>query len=92
MIRENVIVSGSLDVSGQFIIQRGSRGERPTSPETGYMYLEESTSGSFVVTYTGSSNYDDGLEPVGSQDTDRTGFKYRQIINYSYLAGGYKSG
>jgi hypothetical protein len=92
MIRENVIVSGSLDVSGQFIIPRGSRGERPTSPEIGSMYLEESTSGSFVVTYTGSSNYDDGWEPVGSQDTDRTGFKYRQIINYSYLAGGYKSG
>jgi len=56
------------------------------------MYLEESPSGSFVVTYTGSSNYDDGWEPVGTQNTDRTAFKYRQILNYSYLAGGYKSG
>jgi hypothetical protein len=91
MIRENVIVSGSLDVSGQFIIPKGTRAERPTTPEIGSMYLEESPSGSFVVTYTGASNYDDGWEPVGSQDTDRTGFKYRQIINYSYLAGGYKS-
>lgn len=91
MLRENVIVSGSLDVSGQFIIPRGSRANRPSSPEIGSMYLEESPSGSFVVTYTGSSNYDDGWEPVGTQNTDRTAFKYRQILNYSYLAGGYKS-
>lgn len=91
MLRENVIVSGSLDVSGQFIIPRGTRAQRPSSPEVGSMYLEESPSGSFVVTYTGSSNYDDGWEPVGTQNTDRTAFKYRQIINYSYLAGGYKS-
>lgn len=91
MLRENVIVSGSLDVSGQFIIPRGTRAQRPSSPEIGSMYLEESPSGSFVVTYTGASNYDDGWEPVGTQNTDRTAFKYRQIINYSYLAGGYKS-
>ena len=91
MLRENVIVSGSLDISGQFIIPRGSRANRPSSPEIGSMYLEESPSGSFVVTYTGSSNYDDGWEPVGTQNTDRTAFKYRQILNYSYLAGGYKS-
>jgi len=91
MLRENIIVSGSLDVSGQFIIPRGTRSQRPTSPEIGSMYLEESPSGSFVVTYTGSSNYDDGWEPVGTQNTDRTAFKYRQILNYSYLAGGYKS-
>lgn len=91
MLRENVIVSGSLDVSGQFVIPRGSRAQRPTSPEFGSLYLEESVSGSFVITYTGSSNYDDGWEPVGTQSTDRTAFKYRQIINYSYLAGGYKN-
>jgi hypothetical protein len=92
MLRENVIISGSLDVqSGQFVIPRGSKSDRPASPETGSLYLEESTSGSFVVTYTGASNYDDGWEPVGSQNVDRTAFKYRQIINYSYLAGGYKS-
>ena len=91
MLRENVIVSGSLDVSGQFIIPRGTRAQRPSSPEIGSMYLEESPSGSFVVTYTGASNYDSGWEPVGTQNTDRTAFKYRQIINYSYLAGGYKS-
>ena len=91
MLRENIIVSGSLDVSGQFIIPRGTRAQRPSSPEVGSMYLEESPSGSFVVTYTGSSNYDDGWEPVGTQNTDRTAFKYRQIINFSYLAGGYKS-
>lgn len=91
MLREDVIVSGSLDVSGQFIIPRGTRAQRPSSPEIGSMYLEESSSGSFVVTYTGASNYDDGWEPVGTQNTDRTAFKYRQIINFSYLAGGYKS-
>ena len=92
MLRENVIVSGSLDVqSGQFVIPRGTRAQRPSSPEFGSLYLQESPSGSFVVTYTGSSNYDDGWEPVGSQNTDRTAFKYRQIINYSYLAGGYKN-
>ena len=91
MLRENVIVSGSLDVTGQFIIPRGTRAQRPSSPEIGSMYLEESPSGSFVVTYTGASNYDSGWEPVGTQNTDRTAFKYRQIINFSYLAGGYKS-
>ena len=91
MLRENVEVSGSLNVSGQYIIPRGPRANRPSSPDIGSLYLEESTSGSFVVTYTASSNYDSGWEPVGSQNTDRTGFKYRQVINYSYLAGGYKS-
>jgi hypothetical protein len=91
MLRENIIVSGSLDVSGQFIIPRGTRAQRPSSPEIGSMYLEESPSGSFVVTYTGASNYDSGWEPVGTQNTDRTAFKYRQIINFSYLAGGYKN-
>jgi hypothetical protein len=90
MLRENVEVSGSLNVSGQYIIPRGPRANRPSSPDIGSLYLEESTSGSFVVTYTASSNYDGGWEPVGSQNTDRTGFKYRQVINYSYLAGGYK--
>ena len=90
MLRENVEVSGSLNVSGQYIIPRGPRANRPSSPDIGSLYLEESTSGSFVVTYTASSNYDGGWEPVGSQDTDRTGFKYRQVINVSYLAGGYK--
>jgi hypothetical protein len=90
MLRENVEVSGSLNVSGEYIIPRGPRANRPTSPDIGSLYLEESPSGSFVVTYTASSNYDSGWEPVGSQDTDRTGFKYRQVINFSYLAGGYK--
>ncbi len=90
MLRENVIVSGSLDVSGQYIIPRGPRANRPGSPEIGSLYLEESDSGSFVVTYTAASNRDNGWEPVGSQNTDRIGFLYRQIINYSYLAGGYK--
>ena len=91
MLRENVEVSGSLNVSGQYIIPKGPRANRPSSPDIGSLYLEESPSGSFVVTYTASSNYDGGWEPVGSQNTDRTGFKYRQVINYSYLAGGYKS-
>ena len=90
MLRENVEVSGSLNISGQYVIPRGPRANRPSSPDIGSLYLEESTSGSFVVTYTASSNYDGGWEPVGSQNTDRTGFKYRQVINYSYLAGGYK--
>ena len=90
MLRENVEVSGSLNVSGEYIIPRGPRANRPTSPDIGSLYLEESTSGSFVVTYTASSNYDNGWEPVGSQNTDRTGFKYRQVVNFSYLAGGYK--
>jgi len=42
MLRENVIVSGSLDVSGQYIIPRGPRANRPSSPEIGSLYLEES--------------------------------------------------
>ena len=92
MIRENVVVSGSLDVSGQFIIPNGTKSERPTSPEEGAMFLEITDSGSFVSTYTGASNYDDGWEPIGSQSHDRTAFKYRQVINFSYTAGGYKSG
>ena len=95
MLRENVIVSGSLDVqSGQFIIPRGTRAQRPTSPEVGSLYLEESPSGSFVVTYTGASNYDDGWESFGDRcfvkplQSDNTFVTDNRKKNYGVLAYG----
>ena len=44
------------------------------------------------MVYVGVSNNDSGWVRVSSQvNPNIAGFKYRQIINYSYLAGGYKS-
>lgn len=94
MIYENLEVSGSL--SSDKVVNRpprGPRASRPTSPRSGSLYLETSTSGSsYLMLYTGVSNIDDGWERVAAQEPQPTAFRYRQIINYSYLAGGYKDG
>ena len=92
MIYENMSVSGSLNVDK--VVARppkGIRSERPSSPLSGSLFLEQSDSGSFMMLYTGIPNIDDGWEMIGAQEPIPTNFKYRQVINYSYLAGGYKS-
>jgi hypothetical protein len=93
MIRENVVVSGSLTtggLTGQLIVPAGARSGRPATPDTGSLYLETSSSGSVILVYNGINNIDAGWEPIGSQDDSRVAFKYRQIIRMSYTAGGYK--
>lgn len=93
MIRENVVQSGSLTVGsikGQLIVPAGPRSGRPSTPDTGSLYLETSSSGSVIMVYNGINNIDNGWEPIGSQDDSRIAFKYRQIISTSYTAGGYK--
>jgi hypothetical protein len=92
MIYENLEVSGSL--SSDKVINRppkGTRTNRPGSPLSGSLYLEESTSGSFLMLYTGVSNIDNGWERIAAQETQPIAFKYRQVLSYSYLAGGYKN-
>lgn len=92
MIYEDMSISGSLRVDR--VTSRppkGTRSQRPSSPLSGSMFLETSDSGSFLMLYTGVSNIDNGWEKIADQETTPTDFKYRQIINYSYLAGGYKS-
>ncbi len=92
MIYENLEVSGSLR-SDRVTNRppRGTRANRPASPRSGSLYLETSTSGSsYLMLYTGVSNIDSGWERIAAQETQPTVFRYRQIINYSYLAGGYK--
>ena len=92
MIYENLEVSGSLR-SDRVVNRppRGTRANRPSNPRSGSLYLETSTSGSsYLMLYTGISNIDDGWEKIAAQETQPTVFRYRQIINYSYLAGGYK--
>jgi len=93
MLFENLEISGSLRGEGNdFKMPKGAKGDRPSSPETGSLYLEEATSGSFLMVYTGISNNDSGWERVSHQSNfGKTAFKYRHIISYSYLAGGYKS-
>ena len=92
MRHDNIEISGSLRGQGTFTPPRGSRANRPASPSSGSLYLEESTTGSFLMAYVGVSNNDNGWVRVSSQvNPNIAGFKYRQIINYSYLAGGYKS-
>jgi hypothetical protein len=49
MLRENVIVSGSLDVSGQFIVPSGPRSGRPTNAEIGSLYLEQVYTGTSIA-------------------------------------------
>ena len=88
----NMSVSGSLNVDK--VVARppkGTRANRPSSPLSGSLFIEQSDSGSFMMLYTGISNIDDGWEMIGAQEPRPTDFKYRQVINYSYLAGGYKS-
>jgi hypothetical protein len=93
MLFENLEISGSLRGEGNdFKMPKGAKGDRPSSPETGSLYLEEATSGSFLMVYTGISNNDSGWERVSHQSNfGKTAFKYRHVIAYSYLAGGYKS-
>ena len=90
MIHENIEISGSLRAQGVTKTPIGSRANRPSSPQTGSLYLEQATSGSFLMVYIGVSNNDSGWVRVSSQVNANVGFKFRQIINYSYLAGGYK--
>jgi hypothetical protein len=91
MLYEDLEISGSLRGQGLTRPPQGSRASRPGSPEIGSLYLEQAGSGSFLMVYTGVSNNDSGWERVAKQNKPGlTAFKYRQIINYSYLAGGYK--
>jgi hypothetical protein len=94
MRHENIQISGSLRVQGVTKPPTGTRANRPSSPVTGSLYVEQSTTGSFLMVYTGIGNdtasTDNGWVRVSSQVNTNVGFKYRQIINYSYLAGGYK--
>jgi len=95
MIFENLEISGSLRGQGPTRPPSGLKASRPSSPENGSLYLEMTTSGSFdnsfLMVYTGNGN-DGGWERISNQSNfGKTSFKYNQIINYSYLAGGYKS-
>lgn len=93
MIREDIVVSGSLTVgssAGQLVMPAGPRSSRPSTPDTGSLFLETSSSGSIIMVYTAVPNIDNGWEPIGSQDDSRVAFKYRQIITTTYTAGGYK--
>jgi hypothetical protein len=91
MRHDNIEISGSLRVQGVSKPPRGSRANRPGSPLTGSLYLEEAASGSFLMVYTGINNGDNGWVRVSSQVNSNVGFKFRQIIAVSYLAGGYKN-
>lgn len=91
MIYENLEVSGSL--KSDRVVNRspkGTRANRPGSPISGSLYLEQSNSGSFLMLYTGVSNIDNGWEMVAAQETQPIAYRYRQVLTYSYLAGGYK--
>ena len=93
MIYENMSVSGSLKVDRVTARPpKGTSANRPVNPLSGSLYLEESSEHtSYLMVYTGVSNIDGGWERVAAQERTATNFKFRQIINYSYLAGGYKS-
>ena len=91
MIYENMEVSGSLRAAQIIAGPKNTRANRPTSPASGSLFLETSASGSFMMVYTAISNNDDGWERISSQQSANAAFKYRQIINYAYLAGGYKN-
>ena len=90
MIYENMEVSGSLRAAQIIAGPKNTRANRPTSPAIGSLFLETSGSGSFMMVYTAISNNDDGWERISSQQSANQAFKYRQIIAYAYLAGGYK--
>jgi hypothetical protein len=72
-----------------FFLRHNSGGGNITISD--FRFFPEGSAGSRLMTYTAVSNNDGGWEPVGSQTHDRTAFKYRQVINFSYTAGGYKS-
>ena len=93
MIYENMSVSGSLKVDRVTARPpKGVKSQRPANPLSGSLFLEESSEHtSYLMVYTGVSNIDDGWERISAQQNEGTNFKYRQIINYSYIAGGYKS-
>jgi len=93
MIYENMSVSGSLKVDRVTARPpKGVKSQRPTNPLSGSLFLEESSEHtSYLMVYTGVSNIDEGWERISAQQNEGTNFKYRQIINYSYMAGGYKS-
>ena len=90
MIYENMEVSGSLRAAQIIAGPKNTRANRPTSPAIGSLFLETSPSGSYMMVYTAISNNDDGWERISSQQSANLAFKYRQIIAYGYLAGGYK--
>ena len=90
MIYENMEVSGSLRAAQIIAGPKNTRANRPTSPAIGSLFLETASSGSYMMVYTAISNNDDGWERISSQQSANTAFKYRTIINYAYLAGGYK--
>ena len=92
MIYENLVVTGSLKVtSGLVGVPRNTKGNRPGSPTSGSLFFQTSPSSSLLYVYTGAPNNDSGWEVVGNQAAPYNSFKYRQIINYAYVAGGYKS-
>jgi hypothetical protein len=90
MIHENIEISGSLRTQGVTKPPAGGRGSRPSSPQTGSLFLEQAASGSFLMVYAGVSNNDSGWVRVSSQVNSNVSFKFRQIISTSFLAGGYK--
>lgn len=91
MRHDNIEISGSLRTQGVTKPPAGSRANRPSSPVTGSLFLEQAASGSFLMIYTGLNNGDNGWVRVSSQVNSNVGFKFRQIIAVSYLAGGYKN-
>jgi len=91
MLYESLEVSGSFRPSGALKVPTGARASRSSAPVSGSMYLEQSESGSYMMVYTGVDNPDSGWERISSQVGSNVAFKYRQVINYSYLAGGYKN-
>ena len=91
MIYENLVVTGSLKVtSGLVGVPRNTKANRPGSPTSGSLFFQTSPSSSLLYVYTGAPNNDSGWEVVGNQAAPYNSFKYRQIINYGYVAGGYK--
>ena len=91
MIYENLVVTGSLKVtSGLVGVPKNTKANRPGSPTSGSLFFQQSPSSSLLYVYTGIPNNDSGWEAVGNQAAPYNSFKYRHIINYGYVAGGYK--
>ena len=89
MIRESMTVTGSVDVKDEFVLPYGTRENRPSSPDSGSLYLQTSQTGSAIWVYSGVANRELGWEVLGEQNDYAPTFFYRQIINYAYTAGGY---
>ena len=92
MIHEDIIVSGSVKIKGTFTLPSGNVAVREglTGVTTGSVFIEYSPSGSQALIFTGATGSLDGWEVIGEQVEIPTGFFYRNIINYGYIAGGYK--